>query len=48
MIVVKKINTLCIWMQTILYGWAMNRYLPYSGYKWLNKKEINGLFFEFY
>ena len=21
-----------------LYGWAMGQYLPYSGYKWLNKK----------
>ena len=21
-----------------LYGWAMNQYLPYSGFKWLNKK----------
>ena len=21
-----------------LYGWAMSRYLPYSEFKWLNKK----------
>ena len=21
-----------------LYGWAMSQYLPYSGFKWLNKK----------
>ena len=24
-----------------LYGWAMIQYLPYSGFKWLNQKEIN-------
>ena len=24
-----------------LYGWAMSQYLPYSGFKWLNQKEIN-------
>ena len=24
-----------------LYDWAMNHYLPYSGFKWLNQKEIN-------
>ena len=24
-----------------LYGWAMNQYLPYSGFKWLNQKEID-------
>ena len=24
-----------------LYGWAMIQYLPYGGFKWLNKKEIN-------
>ena len=24
-----------------LYGWAMNQYLPYSGFKWLNQKEIS-------
>ena len=23
-----------------LYGWAMNQYLPYSGFKWLNKKKL--------
>ena len=23
-----------------LYGWAMSQYLPYSGFKWLNQKEI--------
>ena len=25
-----------------LYGWAMSRYLPYSGFKWLKQKEIDG------
>ena len=24
-----------------LYGWAMSQYLPYSGFKWLNQKEMN-------
>ena len=24
-----------------LYGWAMTQYLPYSGFKWLSKKEID-------
>ena len=24
-----------------LYGWAMNQYLPYSEFEWLNKKEIS-------
>ena len=24
-----------------LYGWAMNQYLPYVGFKWLNQKEID-------
>ena len=24
-----------------LYGWAMSKYLPYSEFKWLNKKEIS-------
>ena len=23
------------------YGWAMSQYLPYSGFKWLNQKEIS-------
>ena len=23
------------------YGWPMIQYLPYSGFKWLNKKEIS-------
>ena len=23
------------------YGWAMSQYLPYSGFKWLNWKEID-------
>ena len=24
-----------------LYGWAMNGYLPYGGFEWLNQKEID-------
>ena len=28
-------------MQNSLYGYAMSQYLPYSGFKWLNQKEIN-------
>ena len=24
-----------------LHGWAMCQYLPYTGFKWLNQKEIN-------
>ena len=27
-----------------LYGWAMSQYLPYSEFKWLNKKEISRFF----
>ena len=23
------------------YRWAINQYLPYSGFKWLNQKEIS-------
>ena len=26
-----------------LYGWAMSQYLPYSGLKWFNQKEIDKL-----
>ena len=26
-----------------LYGWAISQYLPYSGLKWLNQKEIDKL-----
>ena len=26
-----------------LYGWAMNQYLRYSGFKWSNQKEISDL-----
>ena len=28
-----------------LYGWAMSQYLPYSGFKWLNQKEISDFCF---
>ena len=24
-----------------LYGWALSQYLPYSGFKWFNQKEIS-------
>ena len=27
-----------------LYGYTMSQYLPYSEFKWLNKKEINKFF----
>ena len=27
-----------------MYGWAMSQYLPYSGFKWLNQKEIDGFY----
>ena len=27
-----------------LYEWAMIQYLPYSGFKWLNQKEISDFF----
>ena len=26
-----------------LYGWTMTQYLPYGGFKWLIKKEIDNL-----
>ena len=24
-----------------LYGWAMTHYLPYGGFKWMTRREIN-------
>ena len=27
-----------------LYTWAMSQYLPYRGFKWLNKKEISDFY----
>ena len=30
-------------MQGNIYGWAMSQCLPYSGFKWLNQKEIDKL-----
>ena len=39
MIVVKKANLLCTWMQ--ITHMAMNQYLPYSGFKWLNRVEVD-------
>ena len=28
-------------MQIVANGWAMSQHLPYSGFKWLNQKEID-------
>ena len=28
-----------------LYSWEMSQYLPYSGFKWLNQKEISSFCF---
>ena len=39
--VVKKVNTLLILIKNNLYGWETSQYLPYSGFKWLNQKEID-------
>ena len=27
-----------------LYGWAMSQYLPYSGFRWLGKKDISDFY----
>ena len=35
-------NDILYWDMNNLYGWAMGcNYLPYGGFKWLNKKEID-------
>ena len=26
-----------------LYGWAMTQYLPYSGFKWLDQRNVDRL-----
>ena len=26
-----------------LYGWALVQYFPYSGFKWLNQRKVDGL-----
>ena len=31
------------WDANNLYGWGMNQSLPYGGFDWLNKQEINEL-----
>ena len=30
-----------------LYGWEMRQHLPYSGFTWLNQKEIDKFDFKF-
>ena len=37
----KKSNYITYLDANNLYGWAMSQYLPYSGFKWLGKKEIS-------
>ena len=34
-------KTIMYWDTNNLYGWVMIQDLPYSGFKWLNNKEIN-------
>ena len=37
-----KENVFIMYLDAInLYGWAMTQYLPYGGFKWLSKKEID-------
>ena len=37
-----KENNFIVYLDTNnLYGWAMSQYLPYSGFKWSNQKEID-------
>ena len=36
-----KKKTIIYWDANNLYGWAMKRYLPHSGFNWLCEKEIN-------
>ena len=37
----KNHNTIMYWDANNLYGWATNQPLPYCGFKFLDKKEIN-------
>ena len=37
----KEKKSIIYWDANNLYGWAMNQYLPYSEFEWLNKKENN-------
>ena len=37
----KKSNYITYLDANNIYGWAMSQYLPYSGFKWLGKKEIS-------
>ena len=36
-------KTIIYWDENNLSGWGMNQSLPYGGFHWLNKKEINEL-----
>ena len=35
-----QVNVLLYFGANNLYGWAMSQCFPYSGFKWLNQKEI--------
>ena len=37
----KKKKSIMYWDANNLYGWGMNHPLPYGGFDWLNKREIN-------
>ena len=41
MIVEKESKYITYFDANNLYGLAMSQYLPYSGFKWLNQKEIS-------
>ena len=42
----KKKKSIMYWDANNLYGWGMNQPLPYGGFDWLNKHEINELDFD--
>ena len=37
----KEKNSIIYWDANNLYGWAISKYLLYSGFNWLSEKEIN-------
>ena len=39
----KEKRSIIYWDATNLCGWGMNQPLPYGGFNWLNKQEINEL-----
>ena len=41
-IMVSEANISRILMQIIFYGWTMNQYRPYCGFRWLKQKWIDG------